>query len=114
MSKLIQRKKPIWDKNSLFCPDCQSLLKETVNKKYQGFTYCSKCKNWYLIEVIQRHINRHKVAKIRYFGPGTTEQLRKKMDRYIQQFQEEHISKVKIYTSPEYDQEFLKSLIPKK
>jgi hypothetical protein len=81
---------------------------------YQDFVYCSKCNDWYYLKKKHERQSPYKIEREKSFGRVTAGKLRKKMEQYVQQFQERQKETIKTWTKDQYDQEFLLNLIPKK
>ena len=97
-----------------YCGVCGMLLdlKKTLNE----WNWCPKCHEFRWAKDI--HIQSNPTKKS---DPGdlwlprsTTLLMSRKMDEYITEATKRIEKQVKTYTSEQYDQEFLKSLIPKK
>lgn len=107
---------PIKDGDKVLCPKCERPLLKARYKEYEDFGRCPKCRGWYYLNYVSRRRIPYKSIKPQYIR--TAERFLNRLEIWLERFlteeDEEPPSEVRIWTSDEYDQEFLRSLIPKR
>jgi DNA-directed RNA polymerase subunit M/transcription elongation factor TFIIS len=98
-----------WEKGQKFCNVCGGILVVSKVEGHGDFYFCQKCKDWKYPNHYKTH--KYKFKKTSKADRMTTTEMRHKMDEYIDRTK--LISRVKTYTTENYSQDFLKSLIPK-
>lgn len=109
----VRKKKFPWTGKQKFCDVCKSFL-NYESKQCEGLYWCDKCcdwkyPNWYgrPVRLLQRRPELERSLRM------TSKQMRDKMQEYQDKFNISELANVKVYKSEDFDQTFLKSLIPK-
>jgi len=113
---LLKRKKELtnWERS---CPKCGSTLVQSrvgKDKEFESLLWCGRCRFWIDLEDKKPVKRKPKKEDESYFmGITNTLKMRLAMDRYYIRHRRMVKEAMKVYTSKEYSQEFLWTLIPK-